>query len=223
MNSLSTFRVALVALALIIGFHAFASTLADIGSLDPPAFPSDPAKISSPSAGAVSGWLEVLSPFRSDLEAKHAFVAALQALQSGKAKPVTGEAANNVRAQAKVKQALSIAPQNSELWLALALLRAQRDPHDPALIEALKMAYFTAPTDAQLMPVRLDTATTYEALADPDVKELARGDVRLMLKRQPELKAAVVAAYRRASNLGKVFLEQAVQSIDPSFLPSLRG
>ena len=49
------------------------------------------------------------------------------------------------------------------------------------LIEALKMAYFTAPNDARLMAVRLDLATSFDALADPDVRELARGDVRLIL------------------------------------------
>ena len=73
------------------------------------------------------------------------------------------------------------------------------------------------------MPLRLDTATLFNALADPDVKELARGDVRLMVTRQPGLRNAVVAAYRRASSLGKSFLEEAVQSVDPAFLPTLRG
>ena len=48
-------------------------------------------------------------------------------------------------------------PYHAELWLALALLKAQKNPRDPMLIEALKMAYFTAPNDARLMAVRLDT------------------------------------------------------------------
>ena len=73
------------------------------------------------------------------------------------------------------------------------------------------------------MPVRLDTATLFNALLDPDLKELARGDVRLMVTRRPELRTAVVSAYRRASSVGKALLEDAVQSIAPSFLPTLRG
>ena len=65
--------------------------------------------------------------------------------------------------------------------------RAQKNPRDPMLIEALKMSYFTAPNDARLMAVRLDLATSSNALADPDLKELARGDVRLiLLTRQPD-------------------------------------
>jgi hypothetical protein len=219
----SVFRIVLVGLALITGLYALASTLAETTSLDRVAFPSAPAKINSPWAGEVPGWLEAISPFRSDLEANHALIAALQVIQAGKRTTGAGAAAENARARARVKQTLSIAPYNPELWLALALLQARSDPRDPTLVEALKMTYFTAPNDARLMPVRLDTATSFDALADPDVKELVRGDIRLMVTRQPELRAAVVSAYRRASKLGKAFLEEAVQSIDPSFLATLRG
>ena len=67
------------------------------------------------------------------------------------------------------------------------------------------------------MPLRLDTATLSNALADADVKELARGDVRLMITRQPGLRNAVVAAYRRASGLGKSFLEEAVHHLLVAF------
>jgi hypothetical protein len=209
------FRIMLVALALVLGSYTLASAVAEMGSSDQPTFPLDPASISSPPS-RVPGWLEVRAPFRSDLEASHALAAALQAIQTGK-KNTPGASIEVLRAQERVRQVLSIAPYNPELWLALALLQAQRDPRDPVLSEALKMTYFTAPNDAQLMPVRLDTATSFDALADPDTRELARGDVRLMLARAPELRTAVVSAYRRASNLGRAFLEEAVQSIDPSF------
>jgi hypothetical protein len=223
MSSFRTLRIVLVALASILGCYAFASAMAELGSFEPPAFPSEPTKISSPSTGEVPGWLETVSPFRSDLEANHALIAALAAIQSTKQRSANGLPAENARARARVRQTLSIAPYNAELWLALALLQAQDDPHDPTLTEALKMAYFTAPNDARLMPVRLDTATSFDALGDPDLKELVRGDIRLMVMRHPELRSAVVSAYRRASSLGKAFLVEAVQSIDPSFLPILRG
>jgi hypothetical protein len=84
------------------------------------------------------------------------------------------------------------------------------------------MAYFVAPSDTLLMPMRLDTATRFEALADPDLKELARGDVRLML-RNPEQKTALGSSFRRASRRGKAFLEESVRAIEPSFLTSLRS
>lgn len=220
---MSVFRIVLVGLALITGLYALASTFAETTALDRVAFPSDSAKINSPWAGNVPGWLEAVSPFGSDLEGNHALISALQVIQAGKRTAVNRATAEGAAARARVKQALSIAPYYPELWLALALLQAQSDPRDPTLIEALKMTYFTAPNDARLMPVRLDTATSFDALVDPDVKELVRGDIRLMVTRQPELRAAVVSAYRRASRLGKAFLEESVQSIDPSFLATLRG
>ena len=220
---MSKFRIVLLALSVILGSYALASTIAETGALDRPVFPSDPAKIASSSAGEVRGWLQAVSPFRSDLETNHALIAALRAIQSAKSGPGTAASAAITDARARVRQALSIAPYNAELWLVLALLQARSDPRDPTLSEALKMAYFTAPNDARLMPVRLDTATLFDALADPDVKELARGDVRLMVTRQPQLKTAVISAYRRGSSLGRSFLEEAVQSIDPAFLPTLRG
>ena len=105
----------------------------------------------------------------------------------------------------------------------MALLQAQRDPHNPETVEALKMSYFVAPNNPQLMPVRLDTATLSDALSDPDLKDLVLGDLRLMLLRKPDLRTAVISAYRRSSSLGKKFLEESIQSIDPAFVPTLRG
>jgi hypothetical protein len=221
-DSSNGFRTFLMVLSLAIGIYAMSSGIAELSSLERPAFPSDPTRISLP-AGAVPGWLEILSPFRADLESNHAFIVGMQTFQTGQQRPAADQPARNDEARARIKSALSIAPYDAELWLVLALLQAQRDPRDPALTEALKMAYFTAPNDARLMPLRLDTATLSNALADADVKELARGDVRLMITRQPGLRNAVVAAYRRASGLGKSFLEEAVQSIDPAFLQTLRG
>jgi hypothetical protein len=223
MTSLSPFRVVLVTLALVVGLYACASGLAELGSLDRPVFPMDPRKFNALSLGEPPGWLQAVSPFRSDLEANLALITAIRALQSGREKAAAANSGENTLPLTRVRQSLSIAPCAPELWLALALLQAQRDPHDPVVTEALKMSYFTAPNDARLMPVRLDMATVSDALADPDVKELVRGDVRLMVTRQPDMRAAVVLAYRRGSRLGKAFLEESIQSIDPSFLSTLRG
>jgi hypothetical protein len=222
-DPMNMFRIGLVALGLVIGVFTLASTFAELTSQERPPFPSDPVKFSSPSAAAVPSWLEAVSPLRSDLESNHTLIVALQAVQSGTDRPAADQSARNVDAQARTKRLLSVAPYHADLWLALALLQAQHNPRDPLLVESLKVAYFIAPNDARLMAVRLDTATRFNALADPDVKEFARGDVRLMVMRQPELRPAVISAYRRASSLGKAFLEEAVQSTDPSFLPTLRG
>jgi hypothetical protein len=221
MSSSSNFRIALVAMSLTVGVYSLASVLTEVATPARAAFPSDPSKISAPAIAETSNWPNAISPFRSDLAGNYALTVALQILQSREDKP--GQSEGNARAETTVKQALSIIPYDSELWLALALLQARRDPHDPVLTEALKMSYFVAPNDPRLMPVRLDTATLFDALSDPDLKELVLGDVRLMLTRKADLKTAVVLAYRRASSLGKKFLEESVQSIDPAFVPMLRS
>ncbi len=220
---MSRFRILLTALALTIGFYAIASAIAEMMALERAAFPADAAKIHSPWTGDASSLLATLSPFRSELESNHALITALQAIESGQKKSSTVRSAEHADALGIVRQTLSISPYNPELWLALALLQAQRDPHDPVVVEALKMTYFTAPSDARLMPVRLDIAGRFDALALPDVKDLVRNDIHQIMTRRPELKPAIVSAYRRASDLGKAFFRDAVQSIDPSFVPTLSG
>ena len=223
MTSSSRFCILLAALALIIGCYAIVSAIADVTELERATFPADATKISSRGTGDVPSLLATLSPFGSELESNHALIAALQAIQSGQQKPATVRSTKHADAMGRVRRTLSNSPYNPELWLALALLQAQRDPYDPVVVEALKMAYFIAPNDARLMPVRIDIAGRFDALALPDVKDLVRNDVQLILTRRPESKSALVSAYRRASDLGKAFLEDAVESIDPSFLPTLRG
>lgn len=219
MNSVTYVRICLMILGLALGCYGFASAAAELIAVPRPAFPADPTRMAL--SDDAPGWREAVPLFRSDLESNHALVAALQTIQRGK--PGGGASPDNMRARSRVKQALSMAPYDAELWLALALLESQHDPSGPAMLEALKMTYFTAPNDTRLMPVRLDTATRFDALFDPDLAELARGDVRLMLTRHADLKTAVVQAYRRASKQGKGFLEQAVKAIDPSFVATLRG
>ncbi|MGY4291798.1 hypothetical protein ACVWXO_011064 [Bradyrhizobium sp. LM2.7] len=223
MTSSSKFRILLTALALIIGSHAIVSAIAEATALERATFPADASRISSRWTGDVPSLLTALSPFRSELESNHALIAALQAIQSGQQKPATVRSTGHADAVDRVSRTLSISPYNPELWLALALLRAQRDPHDPVVVEALKMVYFIAPNDTRLMPVRIDIASRFDALAIPDVKDLVRNDVQLILTRRHESKWALVSAYRRASNLGKAFLEDAIGSIDASFLAALRG
>lgn len=218
MTSSNTIRAALTGLALFIGAYGLA--LPVIGMIAPqrPKFPRDPQQAMMPSA--MPSWASLIAPFDSGVLSSQALNLAFQAIQHGQSATDTG--GENDVARSQLTNALSRVPYDAELWLALALLEAQRDPSGPVTVEALRMAYFTAPNEAELMPVRLDTATRFDALADPDLRELVQGDVRLMLTRQPDQKAAVVSAYRRASNRGKAFLEEAIQTIAPTFLTMLR-
>lgn len=219
MNSSNIIRAALTGLAIFIGAYGFAVPLAQMIASERPKFPRDPHQAIAPSR-AMPRWASLLAPFDSSILGSHALNLAFQAIQDGQS--ANGASTENDLARSQLRNALAKTPYDGELWLALALLEAQRDPSGPATVEALRMAYFTAPNEAELMPMRLDTATRFDALADPDLRELVQGDVRLMLTRQPDQNAAVLAAHRRASSRGKAFLEEAVQTIAPAFLIRLR-
>ena len=199
MKSLTTFRIVLVTLALITGIYTLASSVAEWTSLDRPTFPSNPAKL-SPTASEAPAWLQAVSPFRSDLESNHAF----DQCTSGNSRSPIGKRIDRGSSQGE-KYPVNRSDELRTMACSCASRSTAQFPAAPSLVEALKMSYFVAPNEMKLMPVRLDTATRSDALSDPDLKELARGDVRLMLTRQIDLKGAVVSAYRRASGLGKAF------------------
>ena len=222
MNSANKFRVAAIVVAVLAAAYAFTSLFSETFSPRQPALPADPSKIARQTIGPTAQWAVTVSPFRADLEANYASTVALMALRPDNQALSVADAQRNADSQEEVKRVLKAAPYNSELWLLLALLQTQHKSGGRQIIEALKMSYFTAPNDAQLMPLRLYTAALSDALADPDLKELASGDVRLMLIRQPDLKPSVLFAYRRGSSIGRAFLEDTVQSIDPDFFSVLR-
>src|SRR5262249_7466724 len=124
---------------------------------------------------------------------------------------------------AALRGALSLSPHDAQLWLALAAREVARDPDGPAGIEPLKMAYFTAPNDAHLMGTRLEVATRMSDPVDTQLRLLVEGDLRLMLTRQPDQGAAVLAAWRRASPRGKALIEDTVKPISPSLLRAMHG
>ena len=223
MSSSGTFRILLMALAVTVGSYAIVSAVAEVPALGRTTFPADAAEIGARWTRDAPSLLGTRSPSGSELESNHALIGALQTIESGQQRPTILRTIAHTDALSRVRRTLSTSPYNPELWLALALLQVQRDPHYPVVVEALKMAYIVAPNDARLMPVRIDMAARFDALALPDVKDLVRNDIRLILIRRSGSRSALVSAYRKASKLGKAFLEDAVESIDPSFLATLRG
>jgi hypothetical protein len=222
MNPANRFRVAAIVVAVLMAVYALTSVFSETFSPRQPALPADPSEIATQTIGPTAQLAVTISPFRADLEANYAATVALMALRPDNQAPSAADAQANADSQEEVKRVLKAVPHNSELWLLLALLRTQHKSAGRQIAEALKMSYFTAPNDPQLMPLRLYAVAFSDAVSDPDLKELARGDVRLMLIRQPDLKPSVLFAYRHGSTLGKTFLEDAAQSIDPEFVSVLR-
>jgi hypothetical protein len=151
---------------------------------------------------------------RTDLKRDCALARSAQALDSSDLDQRT----LNEQAQAAVIKTLSHAPHDSRLWLALALLQGKANQPNG---EALRMSYITGPHSWALIRQRLTSAVASNVLAEEDLRELAAGDIRLIITRRPELKDAIVDAYKQASPIGKSFIEQRTSKLDSQFSASL--
>jgi hypothetical protein len=215
MKSLLWLRIsAWVGLA-ALGAMAIANLIADALSPDPLRYadlltPLPTARVETACRAAA------VSFERSDFRVDCAVARAAEALNT------TGSARIELNrgAQIDLINVLTVAPYKSKLWLALALL--QERLHQPNG-EALKMSYLTGPGAVELIRPRLTSAVSGDALVSSDLKELAAGDIRLILMLRPDMKDAIMDAYRRASSSGKAFIEDRTHILEPEFFAPLKN
>ena len=219
MQSLFLVRTGAFALAVLLGgYAAWMLTLEMTRPSPPPSFPlADAASTSADRDRAAAAAL--IGVIRGDLFADEAILLAsglLDETAAGTARPAPEglEAARDV-----AERAARLAPHDSRMWLLIAAIDAKLERRPEAL---LKMSYYTAPNDVALMALRLQIATRSEAISDPDLQVLVSGEMRSILKNKPELKPAIVSAYRDARASGRQFIEDALGSLDPEFLISVR-
>ena len=217
MNATWKFRLLAFAMFIFVGGISTANLTAEL---------LRPAHASWPSGSAASlddvssaGRAPAIVLFRSDLMADHAVALASQIAASRQA----GQGDQENAARETARRALGIGPHDSRLWLVLALLEARRNPADPRVAEALKMSYLTGPSRIELIPARLQSATSNNVLSDSDLSELARGDVRAILTELPDQRSSLVNDYARASETGRAFLRESVNMLDPKFIDALQG
>jgi hypothetical protein len=215
MTPLWKFRCLVLLIVLIVGGLSIANLAAEVLRPAPPPLPFTTSYTPLPDQVSAAGRASAIAPFRSDVRGDYAVALANQVL--GSAQSEQGEAAQ------KLRSALRIGPHDSQVWLVLALLQARSTPVDRRVSESLKMSYLTGPNRADLIPLRLQAVTSTTSLDDPDLAELARGDVRAMLTQLPQKRPMLLDDYARASIVGKKFLEESVGSIDPGFVLTLRG
>jgi hypothetical protein len=157
-----------------------------------------------------------IAPLRTELKADMALALAARALRG----PVGYLPDLNLDAQSAAKHALVAGPHDAQVWLMLGQLQAQQSMLDPQIAESLKMSYFTAVNSLNLISARLRAVSETAAVQDADLRELARGDIRLILTRRPDLKLALLDIYRRGQPEGRQFIEESVKAIDPNFAPT---
>jgi len=129
-------------------------------------------------------------------------------------------------ARATVKRALERSPHDARLWVLLAALDVQVGrlgrQQGKETIDALKMAYYTAPNEGTLSPYRLMIAACSGVLADQELQQLVSSEIRAVLTHKPELRPAILAAYREATPVARSLFEEAAQLEDPALLGATR-
>jgi hypothetical protein len=118
------------------------------------------------------------------------------------------------QARRSLIQALDNAPAQSDAWLLLAGLALNGSLHDVSGSEALKMSYYTGPSEYRLMPLRLTIATKMSTFEDSELREMISRELRLLLARGKT--AAIAASYEAASPAGKFLIKNSLAEINPS-------
>jgi hypothetical protein len=217
MKPLVRFRLLVAVIVLVAGSFALPNLYAELLRASPP-YSLTTAKIPTDDQIAAAARAAAVAPLRTDLKAELALALATQSLRGN-----LGYVPDlNQAARLAANRALRAGPHDARLWLALGLLQTQRSSLDPQIAESLKMSYFTAANSLDLVSTRLNAVVGTASVTDADLKELARGDIRLILTRRPDLKLALLDIYRRAPVTGKQFIEESVKAIDPSFAPTLQ-
>jgi hypothetical protein len=216
MNIVWKFRSLVLFIVVLVGGVSIANLVAEFLRPAPLVSISGIANAPSESQVASARLASTLMPFRSDLRAEYALALAGQTLNSKQTVP-------SEPAQDAVRSSLKIGPHDSLMWLVLALLQTKANASDPRIAESLKMSYLTGQNRADLIPTRLGSVTSGNSLADTDLAELARSDVRAILTHLPDQRQALVSNYTRASQAGRKFLQESIATIDPKYLDSLKN
>ena len=164
-----------------------------------------------------TAWAAALGFVRGDLWAQNAFTYSDLFWANAE------DALSMDAARRRIEKALTYAPHRSDVWLILAALGSRLGWRQPDPVSALKMAFYTGPSEISLIPMRLLVAARSTSLNDADVQQFVRRDIRLILLRIPELKPAIQIAYRVANSANKQIIEKAVNEVDPAFVESLRA
>jgi hypothetical protein len=120
-------------------------------------------------------------------------------------------------------QALHYAPHRGDIWLMFAAMADKYKWPNYQPSSLLKMSYYTAPNEIELLPLRLNVALHIQgATDDGELQDMIRQDIMIVLSRIPVLKPALVSAYKSASPQGKAFADRVILDIDPGYLPTVR-
>jgi hypothetical protein len=160
-------------------------------------------------------WAAEIGAIRGDLWAESAFTYS---------DLMQGDAGGDVRlapALSSLNRALSYAPLQSSAWLMLAGLASRYQLPGIDAKEALKMSYYSGPSELQLMPLRLGIAARSDPFSDVELRDFMSRELRLLITHQQ--KSAIFATYDTAHPAARQLIEQTIRDIDPSAFKSLQA
>lgn len=163
-----------------------------------------------------------LAIFRGDLWSESAFTHSDLLWRD----PATALGANESaikNSQSDIEHALRYSPHRGDVWLMLAAMADRHNWPGYQPNSLLKMSYFTAPSELSLFSLRIKASLRPGAIQDPEIQDLVRRDIRVVVSKSPALKPALATAYRASSAEGKAFLERAISEIDPVYLAVIRA
>jgi hypothetical protein len=209
------FRLATLLFAMLLGVQCVWLLLAELSRPAVYRLPTDAvAADAARNKRSSARWAATFGAIRGELWAESAFTYA--DLMWGDA----ASGANLALARSSLERALTAAPHQSSTWLLLAGLASRNQLPSIELKEAVRMSYYTGPSELELMPLRLWIAVHSNAFSDIELRDSISREVRLLFTHQQ--KSAIVAAYNAATSLGRDFIEQTIREIDPSAVESLR-
>jgi hypothetical protein len=211
-----TFRLVTSLFAVLLGVQCVWLLVAEFYRPGISRLPTDAASAAAARNERINAsWAARIGTIRGDLWAESAFTYADLLWNDGRG------AADLVQAHSSLNYALTAAPHQSSVWLLLAALASRYQLPNIDVKEAVRMSYYTGPSELELMPLRLWTAVHSDAFSDSELRDSISREVRLLFSHQQN--SALIAAYNAAPSMGRQFIEQTIREIDPAAAESLRG
>jgi hypothetical protein len=215
------FRLAVLLFGVLLGAQCVWLLLAELSRTGIDSLPRNPTTATAAATQRDPAlWAARIGGIRGDLWAQSAFTYADLLFDQSSAAPTNANLASTAaEARGSIDHALNNAPHQSSVWLLFAGIALRHQLPNANATEALKMAYYTAPSEQTLMPLRLQIATRADRFDDIQIREFISRELRLLLRQNQ--RTAIADAYNTASSAGRRLIEQTVADSDPAFANSL--
>jgi hypothetical protein len=157
-----------------------------------------------------------LAVVRGDLWAQSAFTYSSLIFSDAMRPSETSGNLDAIRARTNLDRAVNYSPHRGDVWLMLAALAEQYkwSPSGPANL--LKMSFYTAPNELALVPLRVLVASRITGIDDPEIQDMIKRDIRLVVTRTTDPNSVLLAAHKNASAKNRPLIERFISEVDPN-------